>query len=521
MPRPSRKQRASIANSQKRRKKVSLSKSVEFRVDTIENKEVTDTAQSKFEKLENGEDLRYDHAAATSPSTSLRKSKNLPAYDSNFPYSNYLKVQNTSIPRTHNDFLRKQADRVYYYESSESATLKELHNSFLALKKNVQELVKLLGVLKMESFSANSELEKKLERVHGEKEVLLKRLRMRMTTMLIDEENERLKKEVLMYRSVMDVRGAQIEGLREKLNGACEALQHVDNALKLQKASIKGLHDDYEELHAKYNTMAEQLQRKDWEIKNIRKELDVSKRDKKNIGRQLSRSQVKVKKLYGESPEMSDSSTSSETPKRKPLNIEQIVKIRKLIKRASVLACYPNEEDDGHNCYSFKSNPSSFSDAQSSCSYSGYNLVSIVNAFANNYVFLQAGTHFSTSIGRYWIGLSSDSSGRFQWQDGTTSTYRNWAAGEPRITQNACVQQDIGNGRWYTEDCGKRQSFVCWGPDGATPISTSTPYTTTSPSTGTQNTQTPSTTSPTWSTSTTSSTWSTSTTSPPWDVRFQ
>ncbi len=73
----------------------------------------------------------------------------------------------------------------------------------------------------------------------------------------------------------------------------------------------------------------------------------------------------------------------------------------------------------------------------------------------------------------FWIGLT-DFSGTFQWSDGSTSTYRRWATGEPNTS---FVAAWVGGpsaaepGYWYADPAGATPRLAVWespGPDAPT-----------------------------------------------------
>ena len=86
----------------------------------------------------------------------------------------------------------------------------------------------------------------------------------------------------------------------------------------------------------------------------------------------------------------------------------------------SVLASYNGNE------YQFTSEALSWEEAQAEAESLGGNLVAIDDAAEQAWLSQTFGDE------RLWIGLSDrDSEGNFQWVNGDTSSYRNWAAGEP------------------------------------------------------------------------------------------
>ena len=72
------------------------------------------------------------------------------------------------------------------------------------------------------------------------------------------------------------------------------------------------------------------------------------------------------------------------------------------------------------------------------------------------------------SSGPSWIGLlkysesSTDPSPSAQyWLDGSTSTYRRWAAGKPSKNNTRCIRISYVSGKFLDRKCGNRNRFVC------------------------------------------------------------
>ena len=61
---------------------------------------------------------------------------------------------------------------------------------------------------------------------------------------------------------------------------------------------------------------------------------------------------------------------------------------------------------------------------------------------------------------RYWIGLANPSSSYSYWLDGSSSTYRRWATGEPNLDSETCVYYST-EGRFFDADCGSVNRYVC------------------------------------------------------------
>ncbi|XP_068612089.1 macrophage mannose receptor 1-like [Brachionichthys hirsutus] len=103
-----------------------------------------------------------------------------------------------------------------------------------------------------------------------------------------------------------------------------------------------------------------------------------------------------------------------------------------------------------------------WNDAQEYCRRNHVDLASIRNLQENDIIAnLAAGD-------TVWIGLH----GGGVWSDGSTSTFRCWADGEPNSVTGRCVAVLPGEfGLWSNEDCSLRFPFICYSsaplnPDG-------------------------------------------------------
>jgi len=63
---------------------------------------------------------------------------------------------------------------------------------------------------------------------------------------------------------------------------------------------------------------------------------------------------------------------------------------------------------------------------------------------------------------KYWLVLrNNESSTDSYWEDGSSSTYRRWAAGEPDAdTDNICVHYDVG-GLFHDDKCTDDERYTC------------------------------------------------------------
>jgi hypothetical protein len=115
----------------------------------------------------------------------------------------------------------------------------------------------------------------------------------------------------------------------------------------------------------------------------------------------------------------------------------------------------------------------SWTQARDFCTSYGYYLIT-VNDAAENVWADDFSVTFSTT--RWWTGLNDlalEDAGRagdqWVWVNGETSTYRNWAVGEPNNVYSTTLRQDedcmqfnrYGDGTWNDEWCSQALPFIC------------------------------------------------------------
>ncbi|CAD6187736.1 unnamed protein product [Caenorhabditis auriculariae] len=123
-----------------------------------------------------------------------------------------------------------------------------------------------------------------------------------------------------------------------------------------------------------------------------------------------------------------------------------------------------------------------FYDSYNFCISRQYGLVSVVNAFENNFISDNADRVLEMSNGDFWLGgMFFD--GNLCWVDQEPFSYRNFAPGNGNATDK-CVSMRAQDGRWDLTDCGVSLPFICRRPIGFTPTATAGTcgvFTTTSP----------------------------------------
>uniref|UniRef100_A0A914WDE2 Uncharacterized protein n=1 Tax=Plectus sambesii TaxID=2011161 RepID=A0A914WDE2_9BILA len=151
-------------------------------------------------------------------------------------------------------------------------------------------------------------------------------------------------------------------------------------------------------------------------------------------------------------------------------------------------------------------------------------LTTITSAFENGNVDAVVISTSAVSIcDQFWIGANDFAVGQqYGWIDGDTSSYSNWGAGQPDVSQQCASSTARTTGKWKTEPCGVENCFICemfTGSSGGS--TTTTPPTQTTPPISTTTTPSPTTTTqpPTTAWVTTAqpptTAWVTATTQPP------
>ena len=119
---------------------------------------------------------------------------------------------------------------------------------------------------------------------------------------------------------------------------------------------------------------------------------------------------------------------------------------------------------DGDHAYLFCTDTKSWTDAQAYCNSYGYNMAApqdaAENAWVNKVVYKIAGSSV-----KWWFGYNDRTTeGTWEWEDGSTSSYTDWASGEPNDAGSGedCAQFGrFTNKGWNDEPCSSTFYFVC------------------------------------------------------------
>ena len=96
--------------------------------------------------------------------------------------------------------------------------------------------------------------------------------------------------------------------------------------------------------------------------------------------------------------------------------------------------------------------------ARQECETQGYTLATVRSSDENSVM-----TSTATQNSNCWIGYNDiNTEGTFVWDDGSTSTFTNWASGEPNQSGDEDCVHTRGDPDWNDENCGAQLNcFYC------------------------------------------------------------
>jgi CotH kinase protein/Chitobiase/beta-hexosaminidase C-terminal domain/Lectin C-type domain/HYR domain len=113
----------------------------------------------------------------------------------------------------------------------------------------------------------------------------------------------------------------------------------------------------------------------------------------------------------------------------------------------------------GKKLYYYSNGTNTWAGARTACANAGGKLAIITDANQNNVLKTWIG-----STATAWIGLSAPvSGGNYQWIDGTTLTFTNWATGEPtsgQLARRDFVSLNGSSARWETSSSTRTRNFL-------------------------------------------------------------
>ncbi|XP_069764107.1 lectin-like isoform X2 [Narcine bancroftii] len=119
-----------------------------------------------------------------------------------------------------------------------------------------------------------------------------------------------------------------------------------------------------------------------------------------------------------------------------------------------------------NSCYRFFCDSRTWWDAEEFCNHrSNYGHLASVNSEDHQEFILDIIYAVNRNMPITWIGLNDRcKEGTFNWIDGSSLDYQNWAKGEPNNLRNEehCVNMNyFRDGTWNDEVCDKKFAFVC------------------------------------------------------------
>ncbi|XP_071789139.1 uncharacterized protein [Asterias amurensis] len=112
-------------------------------------------------------------------------------------------------------------------------------------------------------------------------------------------------------------------------------------------------------------------------------------------------------------------------------------------------------------CYKMDSTKATWTDAGTQCKTAGGRLVIIEDKYELSFLSAQLGMENGDD---FFIGFSdSKTPGLYEWMDGSSVTYTNWAEGQPDDQAGNCVTMNSGMdaGYWTDRDCSVKRRYIC------------------------------------------------------------
>ncbi|XP_077993133.1 macrophage mannose receptor 1-like [Glandiceps talaboti] len=133
--------------------------------------------------------------------------------------------------------------------------------------------------------------------------------------------------------------------------------------------------------------------------------------------------------------------------------------------RVEIGSCLDGWSLHGDFCYLFQTSEVSFETAETGCESYGGTLTSIADSAEQSFI---SGRIVNVQA-LLWIGLHDrGTEGGWEWVDGTTFSFQNWAPNEPNdVSQEDCVHLEYEQskiGTWNDRSCGQYHGFICKAP---------------------------------------------------------
>jgi hypothetical protein len=115
----------------------------------------------------------------------------------------------------------------------------------------------------------------------------------------------------------------------------------------------------------------------------------------------------------------------------------------------------------GLRCYRYFGANLSFNDASNQCALNNGSVATIFQQSENAFLVATFQAQLQASNGT-WIGYTT-TSGIYQWIDGSTGLFTNWAPSQPDALVPACAYMSA-TGLWFDTNCSTSLSYFCEKP---------------------------------------------------------
>uniref|UniRef100_A0A914E8R6 Uncharacterized protein n=1 Tax=Acrobeloides nanus TaxID=290746 RepID=A0A914E8R6_9BILA len=121
------------------------------------------------------------------------------------------------------------------------------------------------------------------------------------------------------------------------------------------------------------------------------------------------------------------------------------------------------QDPSKNQCYKYFQNGGGFYQNYNSCQNTGGSLLSIHDAFQENFIINLIQNAQPNNPYYVWIGLHrSSSENPWSWIDGSTLDYKAWGKGEPNGDEDCAVIRTWASAGWVVSNCSISLSYICY-----------------------------------------------------------